>query len=293
VHAARAAATVAAADSMDTTHVAVALLSALLHATWNAAIMSSARPTEAMAAQIFASGLLAAPVLLWTGLPAPAAWPFLAGSAAIGVVSTTLLLGAYARGGFGAVYPVARAVSVVLVVPLAAILTGDRLSPGALAGVALIAATLALLAYGARQDSAFTLPALGWTVAAGATSAAYVMCDVNGVRATDSALAYGCVSAAANAVAMGWRLRHLGAPWRLLRTTWLVAVPAAVGAMSSYLLILWVYTHAPIAPSAALRDTSAVFAILISVLWMREKFTPARLLAALLAAAAVPLLRLA
>ncbi len=278
---------------MDAPHVAAALLSALLHAAWNAAIKASPRPTEAMAAQMLAAGLISAPVLLWTGLPALAAWPWLVGSAAISVVSTTLLLRAYELGGFGAVYPVVRAVSVVLVVPLAAVLTGDRLGPGALAGVALIAAALALLARGARSDGAFTPRALGWTVAAGMASAAYVMCDVNGVRATDSPLAYGCLAAGANAVAMSWRQRHLWPPWRPLRAHWAVAFPAAFAAMASYLLILWVWTQAPIAPAAALRDTSAVFAILIAVAWMRERFTPARLLAALLAAAAVPLLRLA
>jgi len=119
------------------------------------------------------------------------------------------------------------------------------------------------------------------------------MCDVNGVRASESSLAYGCTAAITNAVAMSWRLRHLGSPWRILRTGWLIGFPAAFAAMASYLLILWVYTRAPIAPSAALRDTSAVFAILIAVVWLREKLTPARLAAAALAAAAVPLLRLA
>jgi hypothetical protein len=72
-----------------------------------------------------------------------------------------------------------------------------------------------------------------------------------------------------------------------------VAAPAALAAVVSYLLILWVWTQAPIAPAAALRDTSAVFAILIAVAWLREPFTVPRLLAVLLAAAAVPLLRLA
>jgi len=63
--------------------------------------------------------------------------------------------------------------------------------------------------------------------------------------------------------------------------------------MLSYILILWVWSVAPIAPSAALRDTSAVFAILIAVLWLKETITPLRLAAVLLSAAAVPLLRLA
>jgi EamA domain-containing membrane protein RarD len=41
-----------------------------------------------------------------------------------------------------------------------------------------------------------------------------------------------------------------------------------------------------------LRDTSAVFAIVIAVIWLKEPFTRTRVLAVLLAAAAIPLLRL-
>jgi drug/metabolite transporter (DMT)-like permease len=70
-------------------------------------------------------------------------------------------------------------------------------------------------------------------------------------------------------------------------------VPTAIAAILSYLLILWVWSEGPIAPAAALRDTSAVFALLIAILWLKEPFTRTRLLAILLAAAAVPLLRFA
>ena len=70
-------------------------------------------------------------------------------------------------------------------------------------------------------------------------------------------------------------------------------VPIALAAMTSYLLILWVWSLASIAPAAALRDTSAVFALLIAIVWLKEPFTPLRLFAILMSAAAVPLLRLA
>jgi drug/metabolite transporter (DMT)-like permease len=70
-------------------------------------------------------------------------------------------------------------------------------------------------------------------------------------------------------------------------------VPIAIASTASYLLILWVWSHGPIAPAAALRDTSSVFALLIAVIWLREPFTRLRLVAIVLSAAAVPLLRLA
>jgi len=88
------------------------------------------------------------------------------------------------------------------------------------------------------------------------------------------------------------RQRALGPPWAHVASSWKMAVPTAMASVASYLLILWVWGHAPIAPSAALRDTSAVFAILIAVIWLKEAFTLRRIAAVILAAAAVPLLRL-
>jgi drug/metabolite transporter (DMT)-like permease len=81
-------------------------------------------------------------------------------------------------------------------------------------------------------------------------------------------------------------------PLRMAREHAIAALPIAVASTASYLLILWVFRNAPIAPAAALRDTSSIFALVIAVLWLKEPFTRLRLFAILLSAAAVPLLRL-
>jgi hypothetical protein len=144
-----------------------------------------------------------------------------------------------------------RAVSVLLVVPLAAALAGDRPGRMAILGVALIAAALALLARGTRRDRAFPRRALGWTALAGLATAVYVICDARGVRLAGSAWAYGFAVSITNALAMAARQRRIGAPWHLLQANAAVAAPAALAAMASYLLILWVWARAPIAPAAA------------------------------------------
>jgi drug/metabolite transporter (DMT)-like permease len=281
---------------METIHVAAALLSALLHAGWNAAVKASPRPQSAMAAQMHVSALLVLPTLLWTGLPHQAAWIWIGVSTCMNMITVAALLRAYELAGFGVVYPVGRAVSVLLVVPLAASLAGEKLSLAGLAGVGLIISALVLLALSAKRDRMPTA-AIGWTLVAGVATAVYVLSDAQGVRASGSPWAYGFAIIISNAVAMSgtmrWRQPHLGSPVHVLRTDGAIAVPAALAAMISYLAILWVWTQAPIAPSSALRDTSAVFAILIAVVWLREPMTRLRLLAVALAAAAIPLLRLA
>lgn len=278
---------------MEIIHVAAALASAALHAGWNAAVKASPRPTEAMAAQMLMSAVFSLPFLLWTGLPEPAAWKWVAASTLTNTVVVTALLRAYEVAGFGIVYPVTRAMSVVLVVPMATLLAGDQLGLMAVLGIALIVGSLGLLAFGAGGNHAFPRRALAWVSIAGVASAVYVMCDAQGARAAGSPWAYGFTVSITNAAAMWWRNRHLGTPLGLVRANWVVATPTAMASVASYLLILWVWSLAPIAPSSALRDTSSVFAILIAVAFLREPLTFSRTFAVLLAAAAVPLLRLA
>ena len=278
---------------MEAIHVAAALLSAALHAGWNAAVKANPRPAEAMAAQMLMSAALSLPFLLWTGLPEPAAWKWVAASTLTNTIVVTALLKAYELAGFGIVYPVVRAMSVVLVVPMAALLAGDRLGLAGLAGIGLIVLSLGILAYSTGRDRSVSPRALLWIAVAGVATAVYVMCDAQGARAAGSPWAYGFVVSITNAMAMWWRNRSLGTPIRVVSANCMLAVPTAVASVASYLLILWVWSVAPIAPSSALRDTSSIFAILIAIVWLREPFTIWRVIAVLLAAAAVPLLRLA
>ena len=278
---------------MDALLVAAALLSAALHAGWNAAVKATPRPTEAMAGQMIMAAVFAVPVLFWTGLPELGGFKWIALSTTVNVFTVATMLKAYEVARYGVVYPVGRAVSVLLVVPMAALLLGERIGPLAIAGVGMIALSLGLLAAGARSDRGLPLRGLAWTVASGVCIALYVMCDAQGVRGAGSALAYGCVASVSNGVVMAFRQRRLGSPWRLVTGFPLVTTLSGVASMASYLLILWVWDQGPIAPGAALRDTSAVFALLIAVFWLKEPFDRLRVAAVLLAAAAVPLLRFA
>jgi len=279
---------------VDTSLFAAALASAFLHAAWNAAVKAHPEPRQAMAAQMITSALLCVPGALWVGLPPAAAWPWLLLSTAMNTGTVLALLKAYEHGGFGTVYPIARATAVLGVAAVAPMLLGDRLSATATLGVLLVVAALALLALDTRRGGTQALHgrALGWTLAAGGFIAGSVLADAQAVRRSHSALEYGFAVCIVNAVVISWVNRAGGSPWAVVRGCARVAVPASVLAMTSYLLILWVFRHAPVAQASALRDTSAVFAMLIAVLWLKEPLHRGRLAVLLLAVAGVPLLRL-
>ena len=284
-----------AAYAMDSWLVAAALTSAALHAAWNAAVKVSPQPTQAMTAQMVGSAVLALPALFWTGLPAMSAWPWMAASTLLGMGAVASLLRAYEHGGFGVVYPMTRASSVLLVLPLAAAAAGEWPTPLGLVGVGLVSMAVMVLALGKGNGAArsMTRPALVWTLTAAAFTAGYIVCDGQGVRAAQSPLAYGFSLSIINGVLWavvqhrsGLRLGALAA------AQWRQGLLLALAAMVSYLLILWVWMHAPIALGSALRDTSAVFATVISLTVLKEPFARRVLLAVGLAIAGSMLIRL-
>lgn len=277
---------------MDGLLVLAALLSAALHAAWNAAVKANPQPSLAMTAQILASAVLALPLLAWTGLPAGPAWPWIALSCTLSMGAVATLLRAYAHGGFGMIYPMARASSVLLVLPLAAAVAGEWPRPLGLLGVALVSAAVLMLALGQGSARPMSRAALGWTLACAAFTAGYVVSDAQGVRRAGSALSYGCVLAIGNALLWTAWQRRRGLRLDELLPRWPRSLLLALMSMLSYWLILWVWARAPIALGSALRDTSAIFATLIAVFVLKEPLDRRVLAAVALATAGTVAIRL-
>jgi drug/metabolite transporter (DMT)-like permease len=272
--------------------VAAALASAFLHAAWNAGVKASADPRGAMAAQVVASGLGALPLLLFLPWPSPSALPFLCGSALFNVLTlVTFLRGYETGGGFGFVYPLARATSPLLVLLAANLMQNERVSLLGMAGIGLVSAGVAFFAYGEGRERK---KALVYALLAGAFSAAYAICDANGARRSPSVLGYGFAMSLVNAVVFGsfHRFRNGVSILEALRANKLMATLGAGAGTLSYLLILWVWSRAPIAIGSALRDTSVVFAALIAAK-LGEGLGLQRLLAIALVTAGACMIRFA
>jgi drug/metabolite transporter (DMT)-like permease len=166
-------------------------------------------------------------------------------------------------GGFGFVYPLARATSPLLVLLAASLMQGETVSRLGTAGIGLVSAGVAFFAYGEGRERK---RALVFALLAGVFSAAYALCDANGARRSPSVLGYGLTMSLVNAVVFGsfHRFRNGVSIAQALRTHGAMATLGASAGTLSYLLILWVWSHAPIAIGSALRDTSVAFAALIA-----------------------------
>jgi len=73
----------------------------------------------------------------------------------------------------------------------------------------------------------------------------------------------------------------------------IIVFPGGVGTTASYAMALWAMTQAPVAMISALRESSILFALLISVFLLRERVPRTRWLGASLIVGGVLALRLA
>ena len=115
--------------------VAAVLFGALLHASWNALVKSSDDKALDTAVIHLVGSFIGIPLLLATGLPPVAAWPYIGASVVIHIAYYIALTGAYKHGDLGLTYPLMRGVGPVLVALSATLTLGESLTPVAWAGV--------------------------------------------------------------------------------------------------------------------------------------------------------------
>lgn len=272
----------------------VVLLSALLHAGWNALVRASADKFASTLAVVLGAGLLALPLLPWLPLPAAPSWPYLLASALIHVVYFSLVAGAYRQADLSLAYPVMRGTAPLLAALAAALLLGESPGAGGWLGIVLICGGVLTLAGQARRGGRHGA-ALRLALANAGVIASYTLVDGQGVRLAGHAFSYtGWVflltAVLLLAVALARRGRAVLAP---TRATGRVAVLGGAGTLLAYALVLWAMGRAPIASVAALRETSIVFAALIGALLLHERIGRARLLAIALVCAGAGAIKLA
>ena len=158
---------------------------ALLHASWNALVKASEDKQLDIYAVAAGSGLLALLLLPFLPLPAPASWPWLAGSAVVHIVYFIFLAGAYRWGELSYVYPVMRGGGPMVVAASGALAFGELLRGNEWLGVLLICGGILAFASG-RHDPRATAFALGNAVVIGA----YTLIDGAGARASEAPVSY-------------------------------------------------------------------------------------------------------
>lgn len=274
--------------------VPVVLIAALLHATWNA--LAHAVPDRLTAFALMGTTSLVAGGVLAALSPAPTAraWVYIVASALLHILYNLLLMRSFMLGDFGQVYPLARGTAVAVVAVLATVAVGEAMPASRLVGVILVCAGLtALVVPGARTGRA-ELPAVLAALSTGVMIAGYTTVDGVGVRTSGSVLGYTgwlflLQGAALPLLAYARRGRGLA---RQARPYLLAGLTGGVLSLAAYGLVLWAQTKAPLAPVAALRETSSLMGAIIAAVVFHESLGRRRIVAAVVVTVGVVLTNL-
>jgi drug/metabolite transporter (DMT)-like permease len=270
------------------------LLAAVCHAGWNALVKVGLDPLATTALIAIGSGLVALVGLPVAGLPAAAAWPWLAVSLVIQLFYFAALSESYRTGDLGQVYPIARGSAPLMTAAATTFVVGEKLSAAGWAGiVALVAGVFLLSAHGGRELARFDRRAICFALLTAVMICGYSVVDGIGARASLNPAAYGVWLFLGNALLLtAYALyRDGGAVVVAVRGFWGRGLIGGALQVLSYGTVLWAMTRAPIAIVVTLRETSVLFGALIAVMLLKEPLRAARIVAALLIVAGLALIR--
>jgi drug/metabolite transporter (DMT)-like permease len=270
----------------------VVLLAAALHATWNAVVKGG---DDKLLTTILVTGsaaLIAIALLPFLPPPARPSWPFIAASTILQYGYFILVAQTYRIADMSKTYPLMRGTAPLLVALASMALLQEPLAPLAWLGVILICCGIIGMAAGrrVRPDKGVGLALLNAVIIAG-----YTLIDGAGVRRSGAPDAYTL-----------WIFLLTGVPFllwalaarrqvflRYVVDHWPAGLVGGLGTILAYGLALWAMTHAPVAMIAALRETSILFAIAISALFLKERVRLVSIAGTCIIAAGAIVLRLA
>jgi drug/metabolite transporter (DMT)-like permease len=253
------------------------LLSAVLHASWNAQLKGSSDRFQFMAHMSMCMGVLALICTLFLPLPVGAVWMCIAVSAVLHIAYNLLLLQNYRISDFSSAYPIARGISPLLVTFGAFFLMHQRPNVFASCGVAMISAGIVFISTGKeRAGTQATMSAL----ATGAIIAAYTVTDGMGIQRSQNTLTY-TAWVFASYLLMPVVLLLLRIPVQIVKTENLPrALGAGVFSLAAYTLVLWATHYVDVGVVSALRETSVLWALVLGRVFLGETFTWRRVVSA-------------
>ncbi len=253
---------------------ALVLLAAAMHAGWNALIKIQGDRLAVMAVVTAAGSLISLAVLPFVDAPDPASWPLLALTIVLHTGYHLFLPRAYDHGDLGQVYPIARGSAPLLVTLGAVFIAGETMEPAALLGVVCLAVGVMALTFDKGAGVAKNPRAVLYALLTGTFIASYTVVDGLGVRQAGSILGFAVWLTVADGL-LTFLLVSIWKPFavrQVLRRNWLVGFLGGALQVGAYWIIIWALALAPMAMVSSLRETSVLFAAVISTFVLKEGF---------------------
>ncbi|WP_299085515.1 DMT family transporter [uncultured Ruegeria sp.] len=255
------------------THVFLAILvAALLHAGWNSVVKLDIDRRSSVLLLAIVQALAALPILPFVQQPDSSAYAWIVAAALLHTGYKIFLVEAYARVDLSQAYPLARGTAPLLVTLFSVLVLGEAFSSGSLVGVGLISVGIFVMALRGGHIDRLRGTALFFVIGTAGFTASYTLVD--GIGARIAGTSSGFILWMVIGDAIGMLIYSAAARGRSafsgLKPAWKTGTAAGLMSLGSYWIAVWAFTKAPIALVASLRESSILFAIIISTLLLGE-----------------------
>jgi drug/metabolite transporter (DMT)-like permease len=254
------------------------LLAALVHAAWNALVKAEPDRLTLWRVILTTQFILSLCLLPFVPVPAPAAWPYLVGSAVTNIGYVLFLTQAYRFGDLSHAYPLARGSAPLFVAAVSVLFLGEQLALSSQIAVLLIGLGITSLSLTRGAEGLRDWRLVGYALGTGGFIATYTLLDGLGARASGNAHGFvvwvSLVGSAAIVAVILLIQRGKPVPSRRTRA---VGIVSGLLAYAVAWAVIWAMTVVPVPLVSALREVSIVFAVAIGVVVFKERLNLARL----------------
>ncbi len=280
---------------MDLTVFLAVIAAAVMHAGWNVLVKLKLDSFLSLFLIQILMGVLGLIMLAVFIRPSAASLPYALASGVLYLGYNLFLVRSYRTGDLSQVYPIARGSAPLLTLVITWLAAHEEISPTGAAGIGILVAGIWLVSLvgrkGVKLEGLTLLFALGTSV----FIAAYTVVDGLGGRVSGSPSSYAALVFVFDAVfLLAYALMARG-PGIISAVAphWKSGLAGAVLSGGAYWIAIWAMSKAPIATVAALRETSILFVMLMSMRVLGETVTLPRIAGALLIVAGAVVLRVA
>ena len=280
---------------MELSVVLAVLAAAVMHAGWNVLVKLKLDRFLSLCLIQTLMGFMGLAMLLVFPAPSLASLPYALASGVLHLGYNLFLARSYRTGDLSQVYPIARGAAPLLTLAVTWTFMHEDLTLVGGIGVAVLVAgiwMISLLGHrGMRLDGLTLFFAIGTSV----FIAAYTIVDGMGGRASGQPSSYAGMVFVFDAIFLAATAIGMRGPGivREVAPYWKTGVVGATLSVGAYWIAIWAMTKAPIASVAALRETSILIVMLLSMRVLKETVSLPRLAGAVLIVVGAVLIRLA
>jgi len=279
---------------LSTTVFLLVLFAAFLHAAWNVQVKLNIDRFLGLFLIQTGMGIFGVLMLIFFGMPTGVSIVYALVSGVLHTGYNLFLARSYQTGDLSLVYPLARGGAPFLTLLGTSLIMHDVPTPLATVGIVVLLVGLLMAGLSGIRRATVDGRTLFFAGGTAVFIAVYTVVDGLGGRVSGAPIAYaGLVFVLDGAFLFVTGLLMRG-PVILTQVLphWEKGLAGAAASSLAYAIVIWAMAQAPIATVAALRETSIIFALVMSARLLKETLTVQRVLGALLIAAGAILLRI-